>query len=183
MTNHVHLVLIPEREDSLAKSLGRVHNDYSRWIHIRRGQIGHLWQNRFYSCPLERAHLWNVVRYVEVNPVRAGLVDTAEEWPWSSAEAHAYGRDRWGIIDSGSFAKEFTSAQWKTVLGRGDDVQLAQDLRLATTTGRPFGSGSFTEHLERVAGRPLARGKPGRKKNPSAGAAFCAAAQMNFEIA
>src|SRR4051812_25751941 len=87
MPNHVHLVLIPGRADSLAKGLGRVHNEYSRWLHIRQRLTGHLWQNRFFSCPLSENHLSAVLRYVERNPIRANLVDDAFAWRWSSARA------------------------------------------------------------------------------------------------
>ena len=81
MSNHVHLIAVPEREDSLACALGRTHADYARWLHIRQRQTGHLWQNRFYSCPLDHAHCWAAMRYVERNPVRAGMVETAWQWP------------------------------------------------------------------------------------------------------
>ena len=68
MTNHIHLVTTPERPNSLAAGLGRVHNDYARWLHVRQGRTGHLWQNRFFSCPLSESHLAEVLRYVELNP-------------------------------------------------------------------------------------------------------------------
>jgi putative transposase len=53
MTNHVHLIVVPGNSTALAKALGRTHSDYARWLHIRRRESGHLWQNRFFSCPLE----------------------------------------------------------------------------------------------------------------------------------
>jgi putative transposase len=56
MGNHVHILAVPERPDGLAKALGGAHNDYARWLHLHRRQSGHLWQNRFYSCPLDEAH-------------------------------------------------------------------------------------------------------------------------------
>ena len=77
MTNHVHLVAVPERADSFARGLGRAHYLYARALHERRGGSGHLWQNRFFSCPLDRDHLWTALRYVDLNPVRAGLVEEA----------------------------------------------------------------------------------------------------------
>ena len=94
MGNHVHLLAIPEREDSLARALGRAHNDYSRWVNLKRGKNpGHVWQNRYYSCPLEEQHAWEALRYGELNPVRAGMVQSAAGWRWSSAPAHAAGKD------------------------------------------------------------------------------------------
>ena len=73
MTNHVHLVAIPERPDSLARALGQSHSRYAQRFNRRYGRTGHLWQNRFYSCPLGRTHLVRALLYVDLNPVRAGL--------------------------------------------------------------------------------------------------------------
>ena len=91
MTNHVHLVAIPERPDSLARALGQSHSRYAQRFNRRYGRSGHLWQNRFYSCPLGRTHLVRALLYGDLNPVRAGLVGRAEEYPWSSARAHLDG--------------------------------------------------------------------------------------------
>jgi putative transposase len=71
MSNHVHFIAIPEHADAFAKAFGRTHNDYARWLHVRQRQIGHLWQNRFFSCPLDSGYCWAALRYVERNPVRA----------------------------------------------------------------------------------------------------------------
>ncbi|MBI4874775.1 MAG: transposase [Acidobacteria bacterium] len=89
MSNHVHLLVVPQKEDSLAKTLARVSNAYARWQHVRQQQTGHLWQDRYYSCALDQAAAWEALRYVELNPVRAGLVRRAWEWEWSSARAHS----------------------------------------------------------------------------------------------
>jgi putative transposase len=74
MSNHVHFVLIPVMQASPAKGVGLLHNDFSRWQQIQRNLTGHLWQNRFFSCPLDEDHFWEALRYTELNPVRAGLV-------------------------------------------------------------------------------------------------------------
>jgi len=88
MTNHIHLVAVPEREESLARALRDAHTVYAMRVNTRTQQSGHVWQGRFYSCVLDEWHLWAAVRYVERNPVRAGMVDRAEDHPWSSARAH-----------------------------------------------------------------------------------------------
>jgi putative transposase len=89
MTNHVHLVATPRSEDSLAKAVGRTHWLYTQAINRLHGRSGHLWQNRFHSCPLAHGHYWAAMRYVERNPVRARLCRFAWEYPYSSAAAHA----------------------------------------------------------------------------------------------
>ena len=79
MTNHVHLVAIPERPDSLARALGQSHSCYAQRFNRRYGRTGHLWQNRFYSCPLGRTHLLRALLYVDLNPLRAGLKEIGRD--------------------------------------------------------------------------------------------------------
>ena len=90
MTNHVHFVAVPRRADSLAKTLGQTHWRYAMRFNRRYRRSGHLWQNRFYSCPLGPSHLLAALAYVDVNPVRAGLVGDAAQYPWSSARARTW---------------------------------------------------------------------------------------------
>ncbi|HYA16809.1 MAG TPA: transposase [Bryobacteraceae bacterium] len=169
MSNHVHLVAVPEAEDSLAKAFGRTHNDYARWLHVRQGRGGHLWQNRFFSCPLDAGHCWAALRYVEVNPVRAGLTAVAEEWAWSSARAHVTGVDPHGLIDLKQWSACWTPEVWRDVLVSGvEEGAMADRLRQATRTGRPLGAEGFADSLERVLGRSVAPQKRGPKPRLSA---------------
>ena len=92
MSNHVHLLVVPGRKDSLATAIGRTHMRHARWVNRRQGWTGHLWANRFYSTVPDEPHLWAAVKYLERNPVRAGIVDHAHGYEWSSAPAHALGR-------------------------------------------------------------------------------------------
>ena len=90
MTNHVHLIAVPAGPQSLALTMRDTHQAYAAWLNRKTGQSGHLWQGRFFSCVLDPddSHYWSAVRYVERNPVRAGLVQRAEQYPWSSAAVH-----------------------------------------------------------------------------------------------
>src|SRR5262249_22718982 len=90
MTNHVHMIAVPQTGNCLARALGRTHAIYATEFNRKRHLSGHLWQARFYSCVLEGAHLWAAVRYVERNPVRAGIVLRAEDYSWSSAASHVH---------------------------------------------------------------------------------------------
>ena len=78
MTNHVHFVVVPERDDALAVLFRRVHGRYAQYLNVRRHRTGHLWQNRFFSCPVSEGWLWVALRYVEENPVRALMVGSPE---------------------------------------------------------------------------------------------------------
>ena len=99
MTNHVHLVMLPERDDSLSVLLRRVHGRYAQYYNARWGRSGHLLQNHFSACVLGPSHLWAALAYVERNPVRAGLVGEAAKYSWSSAAAHVSGQDKHDILD------------------------------------------------------------------------------------
>ena len=98
MTNHVHIVATPLHEESLAKGIGRTHYFYTRYVNKLQGRNGHLWQNRFFSCPLDEPYFLNTVRYIERNPVRARMVRKALRYPWSSAKVHVAGRDPSGLL-------------------------------------------------------------------------------------
>ncbi len=88
MPNHVHLILRPATIDGLRAVLSSVHTRYAQSINGREGYSGHLFQGRYRSYPMDHAHLMIAVRYVENNPVKAGLVRSADEWRWSSARSH-----------------------------------------------------------------------------------------------
>ena len=76
MTNHVHIVGTPQPQDALAKAIGRTHFLYTQYSNKMHERSGHLWQNRFYSCPMDDAHALQALCYVELNPVRAGVAKT-----------------------------------------------------------------------------------------------------------
>ena len=165
MGNHVHLVAIPRTESGLAQALGRTHGDYARWLNLQRGEVGHVWQNRFYSCPLDERHQWEALRYVELNPVRAGLVAEAWEWRWSSAAAHVAGVDRTGLLDSAEWETRWNPESWRDVLEYGvEDGAFLERIREATRTGRPAAGAEFVVELEGRVGRLL---RP-RKRGPKA---------------
>ena len=92
MPNHVHLILVPRTSDGLAAAVGQVHQRYTRRVNLREGWRGYLWQGRFASFVMGDDYVLSAAAYIERNPVKAGLVDRAEDWPWSSAAAHAEGR-------------------------------------------------------------------------------------------
>ena len=93
MPNHVHLIAVPQSADGLRRAIGEAHRRYTRMVNFREGWRGHLWQGRFASFVLDEPYLLTAARYVELNPVRAGLVNTPRQYRWSSAAAHLRGRD------------------------------------------------------------------------------------------
>ena len=166
MPNHVHLLVVPAREDSLAVWFGEGHRRYSSAINQREDWRGHLWQERFYSCVLDERHLWAAGRYVELNPVRAGLCARPVDWPWSSARAHLEGRD-----DALARATPLLErvGDWAAYLCTAPSADELEGLRRNARTGRPLGDDGFVRHIEQVTGRrvaPRPAGRPRSRRNP-----------------
>jgi putative transposase len=147
MTNHVHLVVEPVEETSLAHALKRTNQLYAQYVNRLHRRSGHLWQDRFYSCPLDYAHFWRALAYVERNPVRAHLCERAWQWRWSRAAAHCGADDPSGLLDMAAWHRDMDTARWRQILDRSDVDRLLPRLRLATSRGRPLGSDAFIAKL------------------------------------
>jgi putative transposase len=161
MPNHVHLVAVPSAEESLRLAIGEAHRRYTRAINFREGWRGHLWQGRFSSYAMEERYLLTAARYVEMNPVRAGLVKRAEEYGWSSAAAHMAGRD--DVLVKVAPLQELVG-DWRAFLSEPIDEDGVMLLKKHERTGRPLGSQRFVIGLEKILGRGLLRQAPGPKR-------------------
>ncbi len=99
MSNHVHLIVTPNKASNLGKAIGEIHRRYTRMINFREGWRGYLWQGRFSSFPMDENWLLRAAAYVELNPVKAGMVEMPWDYQWSSVHAHLSGEDALGIVD------------------------------------------------------------------------------------
>jgi putative transposase len=164
MTNHIHLVLTPSTAEGLQQVLKPLHMRYSQRVNRARGWQGHLWQGRFFSSALAEAYLWAAIGYVERNPVRAGMVVKAQEYPWSSAAAHCgLGNDK--VLTQAWLAKVRESIEdWSLWLSGGEDEESLGILRRNTEKGLPCGSEGFIQKLGIVANRRLEYRPQGRPK-------------------
>jgi len=160
MPNHVHLILVPPEADALRRALGEAHRRYTRRVNLREDWRGYLWQGRFSSFVMDERHLLAAARYVELNPVRAGLARRARDWPWSSARAHLAGKDDALVAAAPLLA---LAPDWTAFLAEGLDEDNLEALRRHARTGRPLGSERFVEGLEALLGRSLKPGKRGRR--------------------
>ncbi len=160
MPDHVHLILVPSDEGGLRKVLGEAHRRYTRRINRREGWSGYLWQGRFASCVLDEAHGLEAARYVELDPVRAGLCARPEHWRWSSARAHLEGRDD-PLVGVAPLLERV--GDWRAFLDAGTPAATAKTLERHVRTGRPLGTEAFVRDLEQRLGRRLRRLKPGPK--------------------
>jgi putative transposase len=163
MTNHVHIVAIPEADSSMANTFRHAHGRFSQYWNTEQKRNGHLWQNRYYSCPVEEAAVGRVIAYVENNPVRAGMVKYAGDFEWSSAPAHL---GQVGLtLDEDWWQDRWTVQEWKQMLlNRADQEQELRAIREATYTGRPLGSKEFVAALGEKLGRDLGTRSGGRPK-------------------
>jgi putative transposase len=129
-------------------------------FNFREGWRGHLWQGRFASFVVDEPYLSTAARYVELNPVRAGLVKAPSRYRWSSAAAHVRGRDD-ALVTVGPPLE--LAPNWRAFLAR---VIREEDIKLLPaheSTGRPLREEAFLATLELDLGRILRRQKPGPK--------------------
>ena len=161
MPNHVHLIAVPSAKDCLRKAIGEVHRRYTRYINFRKDWRGYLWQGRFASHVMDESYLIAAARYIELNPVRAGLAVKPIGYQWSSAKAHINGLD-----DQLVRVKPLLEivGDWQALLDSAMPEEKNQALRLHTRTGRPLGDKSFVESLECKFTKTLLPRKAGRPK-------------------
>ncbi len=160
MPNHIHLIAVPPSKESLAGAIGEAHRRYTRRVNLRQGWSGHLWQGRFSSFPMDDAHLYVGARYIELNPVRAGLVKSPWDYPWSSAAAHMQGQDDL-LVQSKPLLEMF--GDWQKYLSEGISAEETEKFRSHEKTGRPLGNEKFIIDMEKIVGVNLRPRKPGPK--------------------
>jgi putative transposase len=172
------------------QALGRTHADFAKHFNIVGRSCGHVWQARFFSCPLDGPHTWQAMAYIERNPVRAGLVTDAADYHWSSAAEHtrpsparpaADSRAR-PVLDLRAWESQYDARRWAEVLRTSiGEEALAERIRQATLRGRPLGSKSFVHALEQSSGRRLQPRPPGRPRKEHSLAAASGQEQMSLE--
>jgi putative transposase len=164
MPNHWHLVLLPLHDGDLSRFMLRLTTTHVRryYKHYAHDAGGHLYQGRFKNFPVEDDHhLLTLLRYVEANPCRAGLVARAEDWKWSSLHLRHHTLPHDGLLDPLPID---LPADWAATV---NDVLPAPDLsalRTCLTRGRPFGSPAWTTATARRLGLSFTLRPPGRPK-------------------
>jgi len=159
LPNHVHLIAVPSTPESLARAIGEAHRRYTRMINFRKNWRGHLWQERFASFPMDESYLLAAARYVEMNPVAAGLVAQPGDYPWSSARAHLAGEDDQLVKASPLLAMVGNWREFLSLSGEQETTLFHRHER----TGRPLGNDSFVDQLEEGLARLLRPQKRGPK--------------------
>jgi len=162
MPNHVHFIVVPSEEGGLANLMQHPHRRYAWRINKRMKWQGHLWQSRFYSCPMDEDHLIAAVRYVELNPVRAGLCDDPRDWRWSSIHAHLK-RENDALVDVGPMLDRI--GDWGNYLSQPTSSSMIESIRNNSSSGRPAGGDDFISMVETATGMRLRKCRPGPSPN------------------
>ena len=159
MPNHFHVVVWPFGDGDLSKWVQWLLTAHVRRYHRWYESSGHVWQGRFKAFPIEHDHhLLSIFRYIECNPVRAGLVARAEDWRWSSAR-------RWVEPSSGLCIEAGPAVRpepWLAWVNEAMTEVEVQQIRLSVNRGAPFGSAAWTTRTASLMGldaslRPLGR--------------------------
>jgi putative transposase len=170
MPNHVHFVVIPEKEDSMSRVFKYAHMKYSQYYNKKMHTAGHLFQGRFFSSTMDETYTLACTRYIERNPVRAKMVKKPYLYDWSSAKLHC------GIEDPDELRVnrlfdyiEETQKTWKEFIELPDNDEEVRAIKEKTKKGRPLGDDNFIKKLEKKVGRllrlkPKGRPKKNRKK-------------------
>ncbi len=147
MPNHIHLLIVPSTIASLRDGMGHLHQTYALAVNRSQGWTGHLWQGRFFSCPVEPNNAAFVARYIELNPLRGKLCTNPREYPWSSAEIackfSVNGKSGYSPI----YAPGGTWAEYLSYDPLKDDEKSLKRLRKSVATGRPFGSDEYIQSI------------------------------------
>ena len=169
MANHFHLLLEPEPGVSISRVLQSLTVAHTWHCHRRRGAVGHVWQGRFKSPVVQDDnHALVVLRYIEANPLRAGIVTDLAEYPWSSYGVHGLGRD--DILDRPLPAweglrrdAEKRQAYWRKWVHTPLTEKELAGVRKSVQSGRPYGEASWAEARMAQLGLPPSpnpRGRP-----------------------
>lgn len=166
MSNHVHLLTKPKSEESLFKMMQGLTLCYTQYINRIYQRTGRLWESRYHSCIVDKErYLWAVARYIEQNPVRAGVVEKAEDYPYSSARTHVNG-SKDAVLGEELFSND-QRADYILLLRSDMPRKEIERLRYATKTGRPFGNEEFVVEMEKKLERRLLQRPKGRPRKES----------------
>lgn len=168
MTNHVHLLVTPQAEDSIPRVMQSIGREYVQPLNSRYKRIGTLWQARYRASVVQSDFYFLAChRYIEMNPVRAGLVNSPHLYRYSSYTFNALGHAN-GLVTPhstylalGSDSKSRTKA-YQYLFSTELRASLIEEIRKQTRSCRPIGGEQFKDQIEAMTGRPARRGKVGR---------------------
>ena len=170
MTNHVHLLMTPERADGIGLVMKFLGQHYVQYFNRAHGRTGSLWEGRFRSCLVDReAYLLCCHRYIEMNPVRAGMVDRPDDYPWSSYRANALGAFDALLSPHPAVAAlgrtpEERQVAYRELFREDLDPGVVDEIRSATRSGHALGTMPFVEAVAQAIGRRVTKARRGPKR-------------------
>lgn len=168
MTNHVHLLVSADEPDAVAKLMKSVGQRYTQYVNRVYGRTGSLWEGRFRSCLTDSdVYVLTCMRYIELNPVRAGMVEHPADYRWSSYRVNAEGKASVLVSPHAAYValgadRAARTLAYRRLFDSSLPAELVSELRDATNGNRVFGGGRFAEQVEAALGRRAVRGLPGR---------------------
>jgi len=168
MTNHVHLLLTPSEVGAVSRLMQNLGREYVGWVNASRERSGTLWEGRFKSCPVDGArYALTCIRYIELNPVRAGMVAHPAHYRWSSYGCNAKGRADALItahpaIQGLAVDRVVGRERYRELVETGLEPAELDSLRLHANRQRAWGSEEFASRIEAALGRPAKIAKRGR---------------------
>lgn len=168
MTNHVHLLVTPAAADSVPRTMQSLGRRYVRYINATYRRTGTLWEGRYRAAPIDSAaYFLACCRYIELNPVRAGMVAHPEDYRWSSYRAHASGTQDALVRDHPLYrglgaTAEARQETYRRLFDAALDPAFIGAVRAATNGGWALGDERFREQIARTLGRRVAPAPPGR---------------------
>jgi len=167
MKNHIHLLLVPEHDNSLAKTMQKLSLRYTQHVNKKYARSGRLWECRFYSSVIDSdAYLWSVCRYIERNPVRAKVTEKPTEYRWSSAKINV-GEKKSRFVEP-IYRNLIEKKDYPDFLNNVDDNRERKKIRNSTYAGMPLGTDKFIEKISLICGVVLKkhpRGRPRKSGN------------------
>lgn len=168
MTNHVHLLVSPATAEGASRMMQYLGRYYVLHVNRQYGRSGTMWEGRYKASLVQsEEYLLACYRYIELNPVRAGMVSEPAEYPWSSYHFHALGKEDALIrphpqyISLGRSRPARHGAYQRLFGGDSDEVRL-NEIRSAWRTGTPLGNDRFRDEVEAALGRKVGCARPGR---------------------
>lgn len=174
MTNHVHLLVTPASAEALPRTMQSLGRRYVRYVNREYRRTGTLWEGRYRACPIDGdEHFFTCCRYIELNPVRAGMVRHPREYAWSSYRAHADGKPDPLAAEPAIFRRLGTTDKerrknYRNLFRQALDEQWLASLRAATNGGWAFGNDRFKKKIAKALDRrvePLPAGRPAHTRN------------------
>ncbi len=171
MTNHVHLLVTPKKKESLPRMMQSLGRRYVRAVNKLYRRSGTLWEGRYRAAPIDGdSHLFSCCRYIELNPVRAAMVNHPRDYPWSSYRANAMGEADTLISEHALFKRLGRAAAerqgaYRALFRKALDKNFIDDLRSATNGGWALGDNRFQQEIAEAVGRRAAPRSKGRPRN------------------